>query len=409
MGGMFGKGSSNAAGPPKYTGLNVQTSAYGLPWPLIYGTSRVGNNMMWADGFSATPVSSSSSGGGKGGGGSGGKGGKGGSGSGSYNYSADIMLGLGEGPINAVINMWWSQAIGTPTSDGVTIFNGAYGQPVWSFLESDYPGQALAYSGFAYAGLAPANLGSSPSLPNLNFEVAGLGSLVTEVETDTVPSGAPYTIQVSRAVITENSQTNAGASSINTTVYYVADIGVSYTGGAALTRVSGTPSAGQYSVDQAGYPDLATGTYTFNSADAGKSATITYTYYGDADPSFVVTDLLTNANYGLGFPAACLGTLNQNNEAHAIPSSGPYSVAVTNAAAFQFNLDVVDSSGNIYQCLGVGSTLAANQYTVNYATGVYSFAAANAVTAVTIRYASLGPLSALQNFALASGLRISPA
>src|ERR1700761_4820310 len=96
---------------PALSGLQVQTSAYGKVIPIVYGTTRIAPNLIWYGDFVATPhTSNSSSGGGKGGvtGGGGGKGG-GGSGSTTYTYSAAVALGLCEGPIAGIGNVWASK------------------------------------------------------------------------------------------------------------------------------------------------------------------------------------------------------------------------------------------------------------------------------------------------------------
>lgn len=82
--------------------------------------------------------------------------------------------------------------------------------------------------------------------------VSGYSASTTETKTIPSPSG-PYTVTVN----------NAGK--------FGMDSGVAFTGGAALTKVSSLPSAGQYSVSAAGV-------YTFNSADASKSVAISYAY-----------------------------------------------------------------------------------------------------------------------------------
>jgi len=77
---------------------------------------------------------------------------------------------------------------------------------------------------------------------------AGYGDLVTE--TQTIPASTPWRVTVSKSTM------------------FSCDQQVSFAGGAALTRVTGAPTAGQYSV--------AAGVYTFAAADAGKAVTIGY-------------------------------------------------------------------------------------------------------------------------------------
>ena len=74
---------------------------------------------------------------------------------------------------------------------GITEFAGGQGQAPWGFLTSQFPQYALGYSALGYVGANPLQLGSSPELPSLNFEVAGPISGAVQ-ETCTVASGAGY-------------------------------------------------------------------------------------------------------------------------------------------------------------------------------------------------------------------------
>jgi hypothetical protein len=188
------------------------------------------------------------------------------------------------------------------SAGGVYTFNSANGgiEVLISYQSgTQNPGnQAIGYNGIALVAKANLNLGGSPTLPNINFETFALGSLAQAVEPRSVPSNAQ--LQVSRAISIDTSVNDqTGVTSRTTVVYFANDLSVAYAGGGALSRVSSAPSTGQYSVD-------ANGVYTFGSGDIGAGVTITYQYYGDADPSFVVTDLLTNPRYGAGFPVARL-------------------------------------------------------------------------------------------------------
>ena len=77
--------------------------------------------------------------------------------------------------------------------------------------------------------------------------MAGYGSLATESHS---VGTAPYQVTVSQSAA------------------FSCDQSVKYASGTALTRVSGNPAAGQYSV--------AAGVYTFAAADSGQSLTFTY-------------------------------------------------------------------------------------------------------------------------------------
>jgi hypothetical protein len=238
---IFRSGGSQPASTPDYTGLQIQTAVSALPIPIVWGMSKLAPNVIWYANFKAIPV---------GGGGGGGKGlfggGGGGGGGGSYDYKADVILAICEGPITAIGNVWRGQTTTTLASLGLTLFVGTTPQAVWPYLEtevgnggivaalgrgqpntsnSDLTAQvALAYQGTAYAAAAQYDLSSSATLDNHNFEVFGFRYATGYGQT-------PYSW-------------SAGAPAI----------------------------------------------------------------FVDADPALVVSDFLTNTQYGVGFPAASIDT-----------------------------------------------------------------------------------------------------
>jgi hypothetical protein len=311
MGALFGVSNTNAS-TPKYTGMQLQSSAYGIPVPVVYGVTRVGCNLLDYVNFLSHQTPSSS-------GGKGGIVGGGGKGSSSTSYSASVAALVCEGPATGINSVWSSQThlAGTP---GFDVFDGTIAQTPWAYLTSAYPTHALTYSGFVYAGGENYDLGSSANLPNLNWE--------------------PLAI----------------------------------------------------------FAGSAPGTYGGNGCYAG----------GDADFSKIVPDILSNGQYGVGFPAARVGQVNSNDEAHAVPGGGPYTITVTNAATYSYNINATVLSGiGLLTC--VASSPATGQYSFNAGTGVYTFNAAQAGVTVNIRYVSVGLMVAYQNFTLASGLWASPA
>src|SRR5262249_7163473 len=110
----------------------------------------------------------SSSAGGKGGALSGGKAGN----TGTYNYSAAVILGLSEGIIVGVGSVWSNKVITGIANLGLGLFHGNYTPTAWSCLVSLFPGAALTYRGVAYLAGEMA-LGTSPEIPNMNYEVEG--------------------------------------------------------------------------------------------------------------------------------------------------------------------------------------------------------------------------------------------
>jgi hypothetical protein len=232
---IFRSGGSKPAVTPDYTGLQIQTAVSALPIPIVWGTSKLAPNVIWYANFRAIAVGSSSSGG---------KGlfNSGSSNTGQYDYKADVILAICEGPITGVGNVWRGQSTTNLGGLGLSLFPGTTPQTVWSYLatpsaidsivgilavnqptlgEAALLGQvALAYQGTAYAAAAQYDLSDQATLDNHNFEVLGFR--------------------------------------------YATGYGQTF------------------------YPNSAV--------------------YVDADPSQVVSDFLTNAQYGVGFPSASIDT-----------------------------------------------------------------------------------------------------
>ena len=282
LGSLFGAKKTNAAATVQATGIPIQTSAYGVVIAVTYGTTQLSCNLLDYANFKAIAQSSPAAQGGKGGvtGGGGGKGGGGGT---SFDYRADLVMGICEGPIDGIGNMWVSQTESTPAAQGLTIYDGTYPQAVFR----QYP-----YAGIACADVLQYDMGSNAQLPNFRFEVirrtgfvapngldadpskvvvdlltnafygAGfaasqIGTLSTENESYTIPSSGPYQITVALAADFQFNLCVAASWAAN---------------GAALQCVASAPKTGQYS--------YAAGVYTFAAADAGKQITIRYAALG---------------------------------------------------------------------------------------------------------------------------------
>ena len=150
----------------KYSGLQVQTTSSSVPVPITYGANILAPNCFWYENFRANPNSSGGKGGGKGGGG--------GTPS-SYSYSCAIMMGIGEGPISGIGNIWQTSTTAfNLASLGLSLFRGSSPQSVWSYLAAAYPTQALTYPGVAYVSNSNYDLGASASVGDNNFEVFGI-------------------------------------------------------------------------------------------------------------------------------------------------------------------------------------------------------------------------------------------
>lgn len=153
-------------------GLRVQTSIFGKPLTIVYGTNRITNNLIWYGDFNAIAQNQGSSGGKGGLGGSGGKGG--GSASGSYDYQTSLIMALCEGPISGIANIWQNKTVTSLSALGLTLYTGTYSQTAWPYLSSNHPTQAMNYRGVAYVCKSAYDLGTSPETPQHSFEVQGL-------------------------------------------------------------------------------------------------------------------------------------------------------------------------------------------------------------------------------------------
>lgn len=365
-------GRGNAGQQRAYTGIQLQTSAQGVAVPVYYGTSRQTVNLIWYKNFRAVQTGS---------GGKGGLAGAAGKGSGNqYAYYADVILGVGEGPIQDFGQAWASKTPTTISALGLTAFLGAYPQAAWGYVTTNYPTEARPYTGLAYLAEASYQLGSAAELPQHTFEVYGFYSQRSVYTATTIP-GAPFQVTVG----TRTWADGTGHS------MWVANVSIP-----GFVLVGGAPGVGQYSV--------AAGVYQFNAADTGAPITIQWTGKGqDADPSSVANDLLTNANYGVGYPAR-VGELTVYSEASAIP--GGLTITVVHSAQFDDNLSVYEAATDtLFTC--VAASPGPLQY--SFSAGTYTFNAADVGKTVTIAYVALLGLVTYQAYALAAGLVVSPA
>jgi hypothetical protein len=158
-------GSTISSSENKIGALSIQSSTYGLPLNLVWGTTRVTGNMIGYSDFVAIPHTQTQSSGGKGGGVT--------SSNTTYTYQCAAMFALGEGVISGIGTIWSGKDKTTLSALGLSLFTGAPGQTPWSFMVSNHPTQALAYPAVAYVANSAFSLGTSASLPNLSYEVQG--------------------------------------------------------------------------------------------------------------------------------------------------------------------------------------------------------------------------------------------
>jgi hypothetical protein len=150
-------------------------SQAGSALPIVYGTQRVSVNLLEFWGFTSAA-------GGKGGKGLGSSGGKK---SANAQYAVNVAFGICQGPAaltgashgSGGNNRIWANggiAAGA-ASIGLNFYSGTDAQsPDPVFVSADTNQPVIGYSGTAYVTGTPLNLGSSPALPNISFEVTGI-------------------------------------------------------------------------------------------------------------------------------------------------------------------------------------------------------------------------------------------
>jgi hypothetical protein len=432
MGFLFGRAKNN--GPTVASGLALQSSVYGNPIPIVYGTTRVAPNLIWTGDFVATPVSA----------GKGGKGtivgGGGKSGGGQFTYQTAVAMALCEGPISGVRNIYVDKSVTNAAALGFTQFRGDYPQAPWGYLISKNPavteshvvngsakatvndsayfyqdGGVVAYSSQTYTRTSGAPSSGHYSItivstPQVNsgysalytFNAAQASSNVqismgnnysgfVLALNEVIPASAPHTISIpfgdgATEGITEGNFYDAGIAGIGT----------------PLTYTAGSPTIGEYTYSPGGV-------YTFNSSRIGNTVVITYyTFTGTEALGYNGIAYLAAASYQLGESAALpnhnmevVGIFAGSTPQEAYGESDVISaVAYTNAQGVQLqagqvvvefastyleNQGVTDIEGNPFTL--VGSNPGYYEYTIN-GFGTYYFSPSNYGTEVNISYTS---------------------
>lgn len=177
--GLLGLGSE-AKKKNTVASLHYQTSQKGSVIPLVYGCNRIAGNLLDYQNFNANGGNSK---GGKGG--IVGGGGKGGSSS-NPKYQVDFIMGLCQGPVFNLGEVWFNKTITTlfgGLTAGTAATMGYGGGNDGQAADSNwYPPNQLGYSGTTWFSVEKFQLAQSPALPNINVEVYGL-------EYGTAPNG----------------------------------------------------------------------------------------------------------------------------------------------------------------------------------------------------------------------------
>lgn len=172
MSGLFFSSPStpNAQQTVAAAGLQVQTSAYGLPVPLLFGKNQTTPNLIQMVGFAAHQKVEPS-------GSSGGKGGSPSPTTITYTYTVTPLFGLCEGTITSFDTIRKDKE--SPTSlGGWATFDGSQ-TSAWAYMTSSFSSQARTYPKIAYIAYQDYDLGTSTGLPNHSVVITGLNPYST--------------------------------------------------------------------------------------------------------------------------------------------------------------------------------------------------------------------------------------
>lgn len=324
MSGFLSQGSTTATQPTRYYGLNITTSLYGVPVQKGYGTNRAAPNLIWTGNFFS--IADGSSGGGKGGSAAGGATG--------YDYGCSVMMSLGCGPINGVGTVWQDENayaslaafLGAETG---LLFTGTYPQSAWSYLSTLYSpvtGSVTSYQGGSFTSSRNYFIrctfltASGETLPNAESEYTVQNSIfnnnLLQVSPPTnIPTGATgWNLYIGLTTGSEKKQNS-------TPLALTANWKEPSTG---LVNLGSLPVADTSLLSQA-LPYNGIAYFADENLSLGHSPNLPNLNFEvqwgsfvsglpDADPSLVITDMLTNAHDGIQFPAGMLAsTTNLQN------------------------------------------------------------------------------------------------
>ena len=170
MSGLFSPPSTpNANQVIAAAGLQIQTSAYGLPVPILFGQNQTSPNLIQLVGFKAIQVVSPPQGGASFGNNA--------PPTVSYTYTVTPLLGICEGTITSFdsIRKDKDNPIDLVVSPGnwQLSFKGDQTSP-WSYMTTSFAAQARTYPKIAYMSYLNYNLGSNTGLPNFSIVLTGL-------------------------------------------------------------------------------------------------------------------------------------------------------------------------------------------------------------------------------------------
>lgn len=176
---MGGNSNTISTSETKAEALRLQSSAYGAAIPVVHGKTRIAGNLLDYGNFQAIAHTTTQEAGGKGGG------------SGptfentTYTYTATVLMGLCEGPIQSISAIWAGKVKYTdgrgPWATSLIGIYGNVGQAPWSVLSTLGASHALGYSGMVLFGIQDYDLGNTADVVNHNFELVSRGAFASHV------------------------------------------------------------------------------------------------------------------------------------------------------------------------------------------------------------------------------------
>ena len=297
---LFGSQSNQ---PERYNAMRTTSAILGIPIPIIFGQGRIAGRLIDYNDFTVSKAKQQ-----------GGKGlAKGGS---QYVYSASILALLGQGQLNALLNVWdstgrfvlesasetYTVAGGSPTYTvaNASIFGNDQGVAVQQsysvgpFTDYGSPG-AVTLTGTQGVPMTPVPSSPASGQYSVNPATGVYSFAAADAGKQVVVAYSYYRYQIITEEVTLVPFTGPYTITVDNSTNYLNDKGVAYnpSGTALILISSGTPTVGQYKHSG--------GTYTFAAADAGQAIIISYTY---KDPN---TDTNAPTSLNLSLVSGALG------------------------------------------------------------------------------------------------------
>jgi hypothetical protein len=281
--------------------LALQSSAYGVTIPVIYGVNRISGNLIWYGDFKAIPHTTSQSSGGKGGGGVNQV-------STTYTYSASVIMGLCEGEAIGVSQIWKAKKLysGGVTSTQVLNATESYAIP-------GIGGTYTATHAAAFAAKGTVSIHHSTGGGKNGW--SPYDEYLTEDTDFTVVRGVYVfnTNYAGQTVVIAYQYTSGGAS--QTSLQQLAlSLATGAVGQSTWTYLNTfTPTGGTAGAQALGYSGIAyvyaqdynlgsNGTVDNHSFEVqGTQAYSIGSSIPDANPALITFDLLTSTRYGAGY------------------------------------------------------------------------------------------------------------